>query len=208
MKEFKKLTYRQLKPGMRIEGTESINRRSGFIAYVKDVNPAYVTVAMWRENGEEEKILSSDSTFLVPMTEDEFILHFNKEAGDVVKALQNKLHRGEIGYKEMWNGWLSSDPWELAQTCKKEKLTILGHCTDIDPKIAMFSGDVLDAGVCVETSDGERFWCHFRSVDIEKMVRMYERYQVYIRDGKIKEAQYTEVVFEIMDEMCRREGEE
>lgn len=52
-------------------------------------------------------------------------------------------------------------------------MKVVGHSTDITPKIAMFSGDTLDVGVCAEYDDGERIWCHFRSGDIKKMVRRY-----------------------------------
>ena len=52
-------------------------------------------------------------------------------------------------------------------------MKVVGHSTDITPKIAMFSGDTLDVGVCAEYDDGERIWCHFRSEDIKKMVRRY-----------------------------------
>lgn len=87
--------------------------------------------------------------------------------------------RDEIGEKEMWNARLSSDPWEMAQLCKEKKVTVLGHCKDIAPKQAMFSGDLLDIGVCAEDEDGYRFWCHFRSSDIDIMKKRYQRYQEY-----------------------------
>lgn len=89
------------------------------------------------------------------------------------------MYRDEIGEKEMWNAWLSSDPWEMAQLCKEKKVTVLGHCKDIAPKQAMFSGDLLDIGVCAEDEDGYRFWCHFRSSDIDIMKKRYQRYQEY-----------------------------
>lgn len=38
----------------------------------------------------------------------------------------------------------------------------------------MFSGDTLDIGVCAEYEDGERFWCHYRYSDIEKMIEQYK----------------------------------
>ena len=94
------------------------------------------------------------------------------------KGILRKRNFG-IGEKEMWNARLSSDPWEMAQLCKEKKVTVLGHCKDIAPKQAMFSGDLLDIGACAEDEDGYRFWCHFRSSDIDIMKKRYQRYQEY-----------------------------
>ena len=44
MNDTRKVTYRQLEKGQLIAGTEQGNSRASFKAYVKDVNPAYVTV--------------------------------------------------------------------------------------------------------------------------------------------------------------------
>lgn len=176
MEENKRVTYKNLKAGQKINGTEYENRTSGFTAYVKNVNPSFVTVEMWRQGGDEKKI-DSRSLFLIPMTEDEFIEKYNAAAGKIIEAIQNPMHRDEIVEKEMWNVWLSSNPWEMAQKCKMEKVTVLGHCRDITPKHAMFSGGILDIGVCAEDENGYRFWCHFRSEYIVAMAKRYQRYQ-------------------------------
>lgn len=183
MKEDRKVTYKNLKVGQMINGTEYENTYSGFTAFVKDINPAFVTVEMWRQGGDEKKI-DSRSLFLLHMTEDEIIEKYNKAAGKIIEAIQSPMHRDEIGEKEMWNAWLSSNPWEMAQLCKEKKVTVLGHCRDITPKHAMFSGDILDIGVCAEDEDGYRFWCHFRSKDILVMKKRYQRYQEYRKTGK------------------------
>lgn len=183
MEESRKVTYKHLKAGQKINGTEYENRFSGFTAYVKNVNPSFVTVEMWRQGGDEKKI-DSRSIFLIPMTEDEIIEKYNIAAGKIIEAIQNPMHRDEIGEKEMWNAWLSSDPWEMAQMCEMKKVTVLGHCRDITPKHAIFSGDVLDIGVCAETEDGYRFWCHFRSKDILAMKKKYQKHQNYRMQGK------------------------
>mgnify|MGYP005764437361 CR=1 FL=1 len=200
MDENKKLTWRQLRTGDQISGTEGNGSRSGFRAYVKEANPAYVTVEMWTKGGREEQ-LSSELMFLVPMTEDEFILKYNRAAGEIIAALKHRLTRDEIGQKGQWNSWVSSNPWELAQSCGKEKLKILGHCRDITPKKSLASGDLLDVGICAEDEDGDRFWCHFRGSDIERMTKMYERFQRYIKEGKIKEKNYNSESFDLLVEM-------
>lgn len=176
MEENKRVTYKNLKVGQMIKGTVYENSYSSFKGYVKDINPAHVTVEMWKQGGDEKKI-DSRLLFLIPMTEDEIIEKYNAAAGKIIEAIQNPMHRDEIGEKEMWNAWLSSDPWEMAQMCKMKKVTVLGYCRDITPKHAMFSGDVLDIGVCAEAEDGYRFWCHFRSEHIAAMVKRYQRYQ-------------------------------
>lgn len=197
MNDTRKVTYRQLVKGQLIAGTEQGNSRASFKAYVKDVNPAYVTVEMWKKGGVEDRI-RSDGYFLIPLTEDEFILKYNRKAGEILDALQQKLSPDEAGAKTQWNSWLSSNPWELAQFCTEKKLTIRGHCTDIAPKRS-WGGDLLDVGICAEDEDGDRFWCHFRSSTIEKMLRMYDRYQGYIREGKLKTTNYIETELEVLD---------
>ena len=176
MAEEKQVTYKYLKKGQKISGIRSANSSSGFTAYVKEVNPAFVTVEMWNPGGREDRI-NSDAMFLIELTDEEIRDKYNEKAKDVVQNIQTVMLRDEIGYHEMYNTWLSSDPWELTQACISQKLSILGHCRDIIPKKAMFTGDKLDAGVCVEDEDGDRFWCHFRSGDIQVLVRRYERYQ-------------------------------
>ena len=64
--------------------------------------------------------------------------------------------------------------YEIAKECVKQNMRVIGHSPDIVPKHAMFSGDLLDVGVCAEYEDGERFWCHFRSQDIKEMLEEYK----------------------------------
>lgn len=181
MTENKQVTYKNLKKGQKISGIESLNSSSGFSAYVKEINPAFVTVEMWHPGGREEKI-NADVMFLIELTEEEIREKYNEKAKDAVRNIQTVMLRDEIGYHEMCNGWLSNNPWELAQACVRQNLTILGHCRDIIPKTAMFSKDKLDVGVCAET-DGDRFWCHFRSEDIRVLVRRYDKYQEWRTKG-------------------------
>lgn len=204
MEENKKLTWRQLRPGDQIKGTEDKKFRSGFSAFVKEINPAYVTVEMWTKGGREEQ-LSSDLMFLVPISEDEFILKYNRAAGEIISALKHRLVKDEIGQKEQWNAWVSSNPWELAQNCRKEKLKIVGYSREIVPKESWASGDLLDVGICAEDEDGDRIWCHFRGTDIERMTKMYERYQKYIKEGKIKGKNYDRESFDLLVEMEENE---
>ena len=197
MEENKSVTYKNLKAGQMINGTEYENSYSSFKGYVKNINPAYVTVEMWRRGGDEKRI-DSRSLFLIPMTEDEIIEKYNVAAGKIIEAIKNPMLYDEIGEKEMWNVWLSSNPWEMAQMCKMKKVTVLGHCRDITPKHAMFSGDILDIGVCAEDEDCYRFWCHFKREHIMTMEKRYQRYQEYRKQGK--KFHYDELVQACLDE--------
>lgn len=170
--ENKLVTYKNLKVGQVIKGTKGEGCCSGFTAFVKSINPAFVTVELWRKGGKEEKINSS-LMFEVEMTEKEFESKYREKAKEVLKGIQNKLHGDELGYHEMWNAWLYGTPYEIASYCVKNNMKVVGHSTDIPPKFAMFSGDTLDVGVCAEYDDGERFWCHFRSGDIKEMGERY-----------------------------------
>ena len=171
--EYKKVTYKHLSIGQAIKGTEEVNRKSYFTAYVKAINPNFVTVEKWEKGGREEQ-LSTSLMFYVEMTQREFEEKYRAEAKEVVKAIQNKLHRDQIGVHEMWNAWLYGDPYEIAKYCKDNSMKVIGHCTDIVPKTAIFSDDKLDVGVCAEFEDGDRIWCHYRLADIKNMVEDYE----------------------------------
>lgn len=200
MTEEKYVTYRHLKKGQEISGAKQGNSWHGFKGYVKEANAAYVILELWNPGGPEERYPSEETLFGIEMTEDEIKEKYNQMAGTVVKAIQNRLENYEIGYHEMFNSWLSSDPWEMAQACAKKNLTIIGSCYDITPKHAMFSGELLDVGICAEDENGDRFWCHFKSDSVEVMKRRYERYQEYMKAGKISEYNGFDVECEYLDE--------
>lgn len=199
MGELKYVTYKNLKKGQEISGAKSCTEHHGFKGYVKEANAAYVIVEKWEKGGREEKY-SSDFMFGVEMTDEEFRSKYNSFAGEIIEKIQSKMIYDEIGYHEMANGWLSSDPWEMAKSCKERKYCVIGHSSDITPKTAMFSGEVLDVGVCAEDEDGERFWCHFRSDDIEILVRRYKKYQKLVKEGKQEEYNGAEVAWEYREE--------
>lgn len=172
MREYKLVTYKNLKIGQEIKGTREDGRNRVFTAFVKSINSAFVTVELWRKGGEEEKINSS-LMFEVEMTKEEFESKYREKAKEVLKGIQNKLHGDELGYHEMWNAWIYGTPYEIAKECVDKNMRVIGYSPDISPKHAMFSGDLLDVGVCAEYDDGERFWCHFRSQDIKEMLEEY-----------------------------------
>lgn len=171
--EEKKVTYKHLKIGQEIKGTEGNGCYTGFTAYVKAINPAYITVEKWKKGGPEEK-LDASLLFLIEMSEEEFEAKYRTKAKEVLKGIQNRLHGDEIGYHEMWNAWLYGSPYEIAQACTKDKFCVIGHSKDIIPKHTMFGDEILDVGVCGEYEDGERFWCHFSSENIAKMLNLYK----------------------------------
>lgn len=206
MGEIKYVTYKHLKKGQEVHGAESGAGAHGFVGYVKEANAAYVVLEMWRPGGMEEKY-SSEWMFGIKMTDEEFREKYNAIAGEIVKALQNRMNGDEIGPHEMANGWLDSDPWEMASACSKRKYNVLGHCRDIMPKRSFLGGEPLDVGVCVEDEDGDRFWCHFRSETIEIMVRRYEKYQKLLKEGKAGEYDSFEVEWEYMEEKEKKNAD-
>lgn len=114
MTEEKYVTYRHLKKGQEISGAKQGNFWHSFKGYVKEVNTAYVILELWNPGGPEERFPSEETLFGIEMTEGEIKEKYNQMAGTVVKAIQNRLENYEIGYHEMFNSWLSSDPWEMA----------------------------------------------------------------------------------------------
>lgn len=169
--EYKYVRYKRLKKGMEIKGTKDGSRTSLFTAYVKDINPSFVTVNMWRKDGTEEK-LSTHMEFALEMTEEDIKVKYFEKAKEVVANIQNKLYKDQIGYHEMWNSWLFGTPFEIAQACSRENIKIVGYCDDIVVKHNLFSSAAMDIGVCAEYEDGERFWCHFSRELVSDLMEM------------------------------------
>lgn len=111
--------------------------------------------------------------FMVELTREEFEKKYLKRARDVYANIQNRLAKYEIGTHEMWNGWLSGDPYEMAQYETRDGFKVVGYCPDIVPKTSWF-GDSLDVGVCIEYEDGNRYWCHYRMSQINEMLEWYK----------------------------------
>lgn len=171
MDENKAVTYKNLKIGQEIKGHRLEGCSSSYTAIVKAINPSHVTIMMW---GKYEEKIDSRSLFEVRMTKQEIEDKYKEKAKEVLTNINNKLHRDEIGYHEMWNSWLYNTPYEIAQHCVKDNIKVVGYSSDISPKTAMFSGDTLDVGVCAEYENGKRFWCHYRYSDIERMLKSYQ----------------------------------
>ena len=172
VRKSKYVTWRSLKKGQEIHGFKKGNMTSHFRAMVESSNAAFVTVLKWGKD--EEKISSEETLFEVDMTEDEFQSKYAKGAAEVIQALHNRLAAYEIGYHEMWNSWIRYDPYELAAACQDRKIKVVGVCSDITPKHALFAPDfVLDIGICAEYSDGERFWCHASREHLDDMFNDY-----------------------------------
>lgn len=158
----------------KIQGIEESSRRMSFVGYVKDINPAFVTIEKWNQGGEEERYNSS-SMFLIELTEEEFEEKYKEKAIEVFKNIQNKLHKDEIGYHEMWNGWLYGSFYEIAKTCIDNNMIVVGHCSDITPKHSLIDNHTLDVGICAKTENGERFWCHFSSENLKRIISRFEK---------------------------------
>ena len=63
----KEVTYKHLTVGQEVKGVRGEGRYQGFTGYVDEINPAFVTVAMWRIDGRKEQY-STDYMFIVEMT--------------------------------------------------------------------------------------------------------------------------------------------
>lgn len=170
-KDTKFVTAKNLKVGQEIKGWKIGNRRSMCTKIVKEVTPFQVRVA-WRIEDEGEWIDES-AMFEVELTDKEFYNKYRKDAEEIQVALKNKLLCDQIGYHEMWNAWLSYNIYEMAQYCRKENMKIVGYSEDIRPKHS-WAGDLLDIGICAETEDGERFWCHTSRDIFEYLQRSIE----------------------------------
>lgn len=171
--DYKEVPARRLQIGEKVSGY----RRGTSVAYapfyVKQICPGYVKLAPQSQDDYEE-IIDSDAVFLIEMTCEEIKAKYFDRAKEVYRSIQNKLVIDQLGCHGMWNAWYSPNPYDLAKACAKYKIKVVGHCTDITPKYAMFTGDLLDVGICVECEDGDRFWCHARSSDLLSMIENFK----------------------------------
>lgn len=167
-----KVTYKHLHKGQKVHSVTFTNGWQLATWFVKDINPAFVTLAIWRIDGEESQF-STDCMFEVEMTPQEIRTRWLSDAKQIRAALDNKLARTDIGYHEMANGFISYDLMEMAKYCHENKIKIVGYCTDIDPHPLMYD-DILDVGICAEYSDGERFWCHWRQTSLQKCLKDFD----------------------------------
>lgn len=171
MHENKYVTWRHLKPGMKIEGYKQGNRFTYSASTVVAANAAFVDLMVFDK--EPKRLNSEDVMFEVEMTEEEFQTKYRKGAAQVIQGILNKITEDQAGGHEMWNSWISYDPYEIAAECAKHEFKVIGHIELSVPKKAMFSGELLEIGICCEYADGNRFWCHASK---DYLVRFKERY--------------------------------
>ena len=158
MDHTKYVTWRHLQPGTQIRGYKCGNLTSHCRATVQSANYDTVYLLKW---GTEPFTLDSQTTqFEVEMTEKEIIEKYRAAAQKLLQALNNVMLEGQCGYHEMWNSWLSVDPYEMAAQCMKNKITVVGYMKLSQPKFSWKDNEPYDIGICCEYEDGERFWCH------------------------------------------------
>lgn len=180
-RKMKYVTWRSLKKGQEIHGHKRGFSMSGYRAVVESANAAFVTILKWGKD--REQISSEETMFEVKMTEEEFQAMYASEAVEVMKALRNRLPEYEIGCHEMYNAWISYNPYEMAAECKDKKMKVIGVCEEILPKRNMFDHDfILDIGICAEYEDGDRIWCHAHK---EYLNDMFEEYGHLVKEEKV-----------------------
>lgn len=170
--ETKKVTWRHLSLGQEVCGWSTGNTSHGALATVVAANSAMVTLNVFGTR--EEQVSSEETMFEVELTDEEFHQKYQTGAEAIIKAIQTKLPRGSIGCHEMWNAWLTYDPYEMAAACQEKGLKVIGHCTDITPKHTLL-GIVEDIGICAEYADGGKFWCHGSMKNLDRMLKSWER---------------------------------
>jgi hypothetical protein len=165
MKNYKVIPIEQCKLGMSFQGIHYPNGRSSWGPTYKIINiekNGIVCIDSWHQ-----------STYLfqfnqgikieIPMTQEEIKIRDFDKAKEIAQNLKHEMYNCGDAYHEMWNGWIGTDPYELAQNAKEYNLIILGYFKLEQPKIT-YAGTILDIGVVVEDEDGDRFWCHAKKV--------------------------------------------
>lgn len=63
----------------------------------------------------------------------------------------------------------------MAASCAQEEITILGYCSDIQPKRSLYSNEIYDIGVIAQDKDKNTFWCHCNRVHLDGLEENYFR---------------------------------
>lgn len=158
MNETKYITAKNLKVGQTIHGYKINGYISIRTKVVQEITPFQVKLA-WEDTPERSEWVNASALFEVELTNKEMYQKYHKDAEEIYKAIHTKLTLDEIGEHTNWNDWLAYDLYHLAQKCRKEKIKIIGYCEDIQPHHS-WAGITLDIGICAESKDGTRFWCH------------------------------------------------
>ena len=167
--EYKEVSWRFAEPHTVINHWRHGNRTCFGKYYVADANVARITLWPVLADGtfnhtSAEYIPSDEFKLIIPMTRKELEDKYHSKAKEVVERLQRTIPLGDIGYHEMWNGWIGCDAFEFAQACVDENFEIVGVCYEIEPKPGVVDLTwMYDIGVVCEYKDGERFWCHYKS---------------------------------------------
>lgn len=170
----KKITWRHLETGQRVESWSVGNSTCLSSAVVKEKNAAYVTLLIF--NTREEQVPSEEAVFEVQMTETEFHQKYQTAAEKLIEAIQTPLSADAIGCHEMWNSWLTYDPYEMAAICKDQKIRVVGFCSGITPKHNLIDHSIVqDIGICAEYEDGGRIWCHGSHKRLNEMLQGWAR---------------------------------
>lgn len=175
MSKTKMVSGKQLKPGDMVSGWNYEGHWRLCNAKVLHVNNFVVDVVIWPGPYGTEETVDVHAQFEIPLTEEEYRTKYAVGAKAVVEGLKIHLQPDEIGYHEMDNHWLGCSAFEMAEALEEMDGHVAGICPEIVPKQTMFSGSTLDVGVCVEMSDGDRFWCHWFMESVEDVIRNFQR---------------------------------
>lgn len=168
--EDKRILAKYLNVGDEIRGIVHDRGERWFSGIVTEVTEDKVTYNCWGDKRYPESI-SPETIVRVQLSDAEFEKKYQKKAEEVYKALQNKLAEYEIGHHEMDNGWISYDIYTLAKNSIDRKFTILGYSEDITAKSDLYG----DIGICAETEEGNKFWCHADKSYVLRMLKIFER---------------------------------
>lgn len=112
--------------------------------------------------------------YLVEKSNEDLIKEIGIEKCDfLLEKLLTRLEEYEIGEHEMDNSWISFSLPTLYCELKERNFTLMGICYLSRPRYD-WAGELLDIGICYETNDGEKYWCHAFSEEIEKLVSQYK----------------------------------
>ena len=118
----------------------------------------------------QDEIFSYDINIHIDFTEEEIYKRDFDKAREIALAMKHEMYDEGDATHEMWNGWITTDPYKMAKTAKEQDIFVLGWFKLKDYQRRM---NGLDIGIVAEDFNGNRIWCHAKSSWFEKWEKWY-----------------------------------
>ena len=109
----------------------------------------------------QKTMIPANAQVQIPLTIEEIHKRDFHYAIEVAKAMEHEIYLESADFHEMWNAWISCDPYAMGAECQEQKITVLGYARlpETMVKKSIF-GNELKIGIIAQDASGDTFWCH------------------------------------------------